>query len=511
MRKKNFMNFIITLAITVVFAIMFGCSIDTDEDSNGDNNQEDTTPQSAIYVRESDGHDSDLGSQDEPKKTIQAAIDIAESLDTSADVYVAEGTYSKDYNTDGVPVVLLKEGISIYGGYSDTDWSIREPLIYISTIKDDSTNDGALDNPNRAIEGGNRITENTIIDGFKIEGGDGEISFAIFNHDGASPTIQNNTICGSSYNNSAGIYNTESSSPIIQKNTIIGGSIDVSFGIYNYDSCAPKIQNNRIIGGLDGSQSIGIYNDTHSSPDIQNNLIDGGNGAYSLGIYNYESSSPVIQNNTINGGSNNGNWSIGIANFSASSIIQNNIIFTYAGSGRCGFYEFDTSSDPDSLQNNDIFDCPNGLYSDWNESGALVLYSISDVNDYNKTTQDIGKPSEGNISDNPAFADIDGADDDISTIGDNDWHLTLLSPDSIKENGINGAHSSFNWGFTIDMDENPRSPLDDSSTTGWSIGAYENNEISKDYKSTIETIDKTSNSKLYENKLHPLAPKGIKR
>lgn len=508
MRKKNFMNLIITLTITVVFAVTLGCLVDTDGDSNGDDDQKDATPDSAIYVRKSDGDDSYPGSQDEPKKTIQAAIDIAESLYTTADVHVAEGTYSRDYNTDGIPVVLLKEGISIYGGYSDSDWSIRDPLTYITIIKDSSTNDGTSDNVNRAIDSGNGITENTIIDGFKIESGDGEASFAIFNHDGASPTIQNNTICGSSYNNSVAIYNTESSSPIIQKNTIIGGGIGASWGIYNYDSCAPIIHNNKIIGGVDGSQSIGIHNDTLSSPDIQNNLIDGGNGAYSLGIYNYDSSSPVIQNNTINGGSNNGNWSIGIANFSASSIIQNNIIFTYAGSGRCGFYEFDTSSDPNFLQNNDIFDCPNGLYSDMDGNGFLT--NILDVNDYNKTTQDAGKPSECNILDNPAFADIDGIDNVISTIEDNDWHLTLSSPDSVKENGINGAHSSLNWGFIVDMDENPRSPLDDSNTTGWSIGAYEYDVKSKG-NPTIEIIDRNSDLKLYENQLHPLAPKGIRR
>jgi hypothetical protein len=39
--------------------------------------------------------------------------------------------------------------------------------------------------------------------------------------------------------------------------------------------------------------------------------------------------------------------------------------------------------------------------------------------------------------------------------------------------GLNGAHSSENWGYTIDKAGNPRSPIDDSDTEGWSMGAYE--------------------------------------
>ena len=250
MRERKFMNSIIILGITVIISIMFGCAINGDIDNNNnDDNEGDIATQEVVYVRDSDGNDSNPGTQAEPKKTIQAGIDLAEFLYTTAEVHVAEGTYSKNYNKDGIPVVLLKDGISIYGGYSDADWNISDPLIYITIIKDDSTTDGALNNPNRTIEGGSGITENTIIHGFKIVGGEGQVSFAMFNYDGASPTIQNNIIYGGSNNNSAGIYNVSSSSPIIQRNTIIGGSISVSFGIcFFFDFFSFGLQARNIIG-----------------------------------------------------------------------------------------------------------------------------------------------------------------------------------------------------------------------------------------------------------------------
>ena len=166
------------------------------------------------------------------------------------------------------------------------------------------------------------------------------------------------------------VYNYNSSSPVIENNTILGGTADSSFGIYNYSGCAPLIEGNRISGGGSGSQSLGIYNDSSSPALIRNNLIDGGGGAYSLAIMNFESS-PVIRNNTICGGHNSANWTVGMFIYTAQPVFQNNIVFTTAGAGRYGIYEFDAAADPGALQNNDIFDCPNGLYFDYDGSAYL--------------------------------------------------------------------------------------------------------------------------------------------
>ncbi|MFW5689395.1 MAG: choice-of-anchor Q domain-containing protein, partial [Spirochaetota bacterium] len=64
-----------------------------------------------------------------------------------------------------------------------------------------------------------------------------------------------------------------------------------------------------------------------------------------------------------------------------------------------------------------------------------------------------------NITGDPLFVDIDGADDDIDTLDDNDWHLTAGSPAA-------DAGAELSADYVTDHDEVPR-------TVPWSIGAYE--------------------------------------
>jgi hypothetical protein len=78
----------------------------------------------------------------------------------------------------------------------------------------------------------------------------------------------------------------------------------------------------------------------------------------------------------------------------------------------------------------------------------------------------------GNINVDPVLFDLDGADNDINTMDDNDWHLSEpvpgpASPLSVTQGGFNGIEEA--WSFTDDYDGNSR-PLD--PTIPWAIGAY---------------------------------------
>ena len=258
-------------------------------------------------------------------------------------------------------------------------------------------------------------------------------------------------LCGSGGNNSYGIFNINSSSSTIQNNTIDGGNaVNYSYGIFNTDFSSPTIRNNTIGGGSAGVHSVGISNTNSSLPTIQNNTIGGGiAGSGSFGIYNISSS--TIQNNTIDGGSGGSN-SYGIYSSSSSPTIQNNIVFTSGSSAGYCLYEFDSSSDPAFLENNDLFDCPTAFYVD---EGVTNLTSISAVNAL------IDMTASGNVSVDPVFADIDGPDDDITTIGDNDWHLTSTSPVEVTQGGLDLTAS-----IPKDKDGIDR-------TVPVSIGAYE--------------------------------------
>ena len=331
------------------------------------------------------------------------------------------------------------------------------------------TEDNIIEINQSVINGGSSGTETTAIKSTNssspaitnstINGGGGGSSRGIRN-DNSSPTIQNSTINGGSGSlESYGIHN-DNSSPTIQDSTINGGSGGfVSYGIYNAFS-APIIQNNTINGGSGPIKNWGIYNTSGAAPMIQNNLIFGGGGTTeSIGIYNLGNSTAIIRNNTINGGENTGN-SYGIRlSINSAPTIENNIIFTSGGGSEYCIYEDFNGSLPVSVRNNDLFSCPDAFYTDADGFGNLTL--ISDVNDFNKTTQSAGSPSSGNASDDPTFVDIDGADDIINTMADNDWHLGPSSTTSVTLGGLDLSSS-----FTTDKDGVPR-------TVPWSIGAYE--------------------------------------
>jgi hypothetical protein len=272
--------------------------------------------------------------------------------------------------------------------------------------------------------------------------------------------IRNNIITGTGGDFSYGVYSTDSSSPTIQGNTINGGSASTySYGVNN-DASSPIVQGNIIDGGSGDTKSYGIYNYPSASPTIRNNIVNGGNGGESYGITSYSSSSPVIENNTVNGGSG-ATKAYGIDMLlSSSGTIENNIIFTTgtATSNYC-LREGDVSSDPISVRNNDLFSCSTALYFDENTTDLTV---VADVN--------VLAGASGNISVDPLFEDIDGTDDDITTMDDNDWHLTVSSPASVATGGIDGGPLGEDWGFTTDMDGVIRTG---DNTTGWTMGAYE--------------------------------------
>ena len=461
----------------------------------------------SFYVSDSAGNIANDGlSPATAKKTISAAITAA-AASTPANVLVAEGAYSV---TSGSTHIVMQEGISLYGGHY-AGFTARDPAAHATTITDASASGGTLAAPNRAVEAGSTITAATVIDGFTLTGGGGDVSSAVFVTNGGAPTVTGNIINGGSGGNiSVGIHNSSLSLSAIQSNTINGGSGGVdSYGIFN-DSSSPaisgntinagsgginsygirngaafaSIQNNTIDGGGGGTNSYGIYNDnssltvrnntilggsggtssrgifnTSSSPTLQNNAIDGGSGTnFSYGIFN-DSSSPTIQNNTIDGGSG-GSRSVGIYSSSSSPFIENNIVFTSAGITRFCLFEGNATGDPASVRNNDLFDCPTALYFD-NDTAISMLGVDGSGNlaqNANGTGMVLATPTAlGNVSADPLFVNQAGGD----------WHFTGSSTVNVAAGGLNGIDEV--WGFTDDKDGVAR------PTTGipWAMGAYE--------------------------------------
>ncbi len=144
------------------------------------------------------------GTSDDPFQTIDYAI-LRAGADGHAAVHVAAGVYSGP--------IALAEGISLYGGYSATNWNDRNNL-----DRNNPTYQTIITLPGgNAINAAGPITSATVVDGFTLRG-----RTAFVNSAGSSPLISNNTIEGLSGPNAHGIIN-DNASPTIQFNIITAG------------------------------------------------------------------------------------------------------------------------------------------------------------------------------------------------------------------------------------------------------------------------------------------------
>jgi len=358
-------------------------SVSTSGDSSSD-----------VFVSASIGNDSSGdGTRTSPYATI--AKGITEATSDGATVRVGRGIYSVSE-----PVEIV-EGVSLYGGYDEGDWS--RDIDANATEIESSASGGDVSIPVETIMGDGFITSETIIDGFTIRGPilpefDGTV-VAIFLHNKASPMISNNRIeGGESKESSLGILLWRAD-PIISNNIIEsrdlmrenGGSVvivgvgspwimnnTISAGTAFKDSAALSlfafsgvIDGNAIDGGEAGEDAAGILLNEYSIEGrITNNTIRGGDGGdKALGI-KADDSSAYIENNTISSGVSSTGMVRAIEMRGEADIdgltIINNIIFTETSAGdRVCIYEGGIIGEPrvaEVVDNNDLYDCPTAFY-----------------------------------------------------------------------------------------------------------------------------------------------------
>ena len=418
------------------------------------------------------------------KQTIMAAVNLASD---PATVVVEAGTYA--VSNTGTVRITLKEGVSLYGGFNAT---FTDRSIGSSIITDQSSATTALPNPNYAVLGDTGITAATLLDGFTILGaGSGSnLTAGLRMHNSAAPTVQHNTINGGSGSTTSyAIYQDTGAAPLIQYNTLYGGNGGTnSIGVKS-DSSSPVIMSNLIEGGSGGSSSTAIAGDsdvamqiranrifggsgTNNSAGISavrgtytinNNLIHAGTGAQSRGVFNTEASTSV-RNNTIYGGSGT-TTAVGLeytySTPSGSFDIENNIILSPSFSGICII-----STIVWAPFNNDLL-CSTALYRD-GVTDYLGLDGFGNLTtNADGSGAQLAPPGSGNVSIDPLLVDIDGPDNDIDTMADNDWHLSALTSTLISAGGLNGIDLS--WSFDTDFDGVTRP----ASGNPWAMGAYE--------------------------------------
>ncbi len=433
-----------------------------------------------VYVR-TNGSDSNPGTDDLPNQTIQKAIDTAAAVYESAEVHVAAGTYQPS------AVIDLKDGISLYGGFSPVDWNLRESnpdwaltgigtSEYPTMIQTSSSIAAVrIANTSRPVTvdgfsvsggvGGSNTTgiycrnsTGVVLQSNAIDGGGGDFSVGV-TIDSSPATLQYNAISGGMNGISVAVV-CNGSNPVISRNKIHGGTSGTggqTVAIYDIGSSA-TIAANTIYGGDAWSSSHGISMESGSTAVIYNNIIDGGTSAAGPGTTGVlvDGSSPILRNNTIcgglvtTGGATNGEE--GITNLNgAHATIENNIIFAL-GSGtqlRYGITAMANSA-PASLKNNYVFDCASGLFA-WVGDPYTSVLDLNTLSGASGNAWDTSGTLLGTMFVEPSGTGWD-------------WHLQATAPVEARQVGLNG--SVLGWGFTDDLAGTTR-------TEPWSMGAYE--------------------------------------
>ncbi|GHV64680.1 hypothetical protein FACS1894199_03520 [Bacteroidia bacterium] len=196
--------------------------------------------------------------------SLSAALQSAKSNTAIKQIWVAAGTYKPDYPADGSSTdsrdksFVLVDSVKMYGGFVGTETTINQRPS-VETGRPTSILSGDLDNDGTPSNGdayhvlvGARVTNNTLLDGFIVTGGNANGTDSI--RIGVS---SGNTLIVRRYNG-GGIYLT-GSSPTLANLLIDGNTAKNGGGIYSFDS-KPKLINSFITNNT-AEEGGGFYAD----------------------------------------------------------------------------------------------------------------------------------------------------------------------------------------------------------------------------------------------------------
>jgi hypothetical protein len=472
----------------------------------------------AIYVDIASGDDSNPGTQELPKKTIQAGIDFVISFLGRGKVKVKNGTYLQ---TDKL---VIKEGASIEGGYG-RNW-VRQDLVNEDTqtiVRGRDAADGSDSIVTAQTDPG--VRPSTVISGISFEtgigyqsmtlvvknaspffkycivsgsGGVGEtIAVAVMTQSGyaqrSEPVFRGCMIeGGAAIGNTYAVQATGDTTATFQYCAIAPGfsQTGYSYGIY-FVGCEVHVESGGVVGvfASAATSAIGVYGkngilkleDCHvaggyaaastkgvesdnCSGYIRNSTVYGGKGTTtSTGVFLAGASMPYVRNCTINGGGVSTSVTYGVFGYSSGAIIENCLIWCdNPATWSCAVTMYGISSVPlpSALNNCDLFNTMYCYAYFPNDSAQWTFYNadaggVGGMEGYLAGRE---KSSSFNIS----VSGVGFVYPAVDIIGSN-WALTSSTPPLIKSGGKN-----FSSLFTDDKAGSTR-----PATGGWSIGAYQ--------------------------------------
>jgi hypothetical protein len=465
---------------------------------------------SFVYVSPSGNDTTGTGALATPYATIAKAVSVAVSGQA---VLVAGGTYTVNSGAATSTNIVVKDGVSLYGGYA-ANFASRDPAVNVTTITDVATaaapsliatdfgvTTGGLATPGvpRAALSVGALTVPVTIDGFTINGSTtastvNSTAVGINNTGAGILTLTNNTLKGGAGTAfSVGVYSVNGT--YVVGNDIVegGSSAGMSFGLYT-GAGTVNAQYSSIKGGS-GASNVAVFNDDLNtiSTNLSNNVIVGGSGANSYGVYSVPGSSypavllnnsivggsgtatstaifaadsvyQYIFNNTIDGGSGAISKGIDLTGFSYSAVVNNTIS---GGSGTTSSTAiFNSTGGYADIEDNILFVSAT--------SGSRICYNNVDGDGIIAITRETFNNNDLSPSCATALYSYVGADvtsvsapttvynaaTTLSALGivsvaptfvsASDWHLTASSPAAVLQGGSNMVGSTL---FSLGLSE----------------------------------------------------------
>jgi len=358
-------------------------------------------PGATWYVDDSVPASGDGLSWETAFPAIQEAIDAAFDGDK---VFVAPGTYLENAHFHGKSIILRST-------------NPFDPGVVVATIID-----GNNAGPVVTFSGSEDRT--CVLEGFTLQNGFASNGGGVCGGTRDQLTrarIQYNTIT----KNKAGYGGAIAwCGGRIQINTITANSA-VYYGGGLWE-CLGTIQNNQITGNSAGDDGGGLHN---CDGTIRRNTIRGNSaGWFGGGLAGCDH---LIRNNVII--ANSAEWRGG-GLWECRAIIENNLVAgNYAGSDGGGFYDCDKIVESNTIADNSAGSYGGGTSSCNGTIRNCIIWGNTAPNnpeiDHSSDptyscVRDWSGGGEGNITEDPAFLDRDGPDDDPLTYDDNDYRLS---------------------------------------------------------------------------------------
>ncbi len=286
---------------------------------------------STIYVKAGASGANNGSSWANAYTSLQDALSAAISSDQ---IWVAAGTYYPTAGADRSATFMLKDGVSIYGGFDGAEALLaeRDPDTNVTTLSGDIGTPGDTGDNSYHVVTGSGTDSSALLDGFTItagnangsdpafygggmynESGSPTLSNLIFSgnaafvygggmyNQGSSPSVTNVTFSSNTAARGGGMYNNQNSNVTLTNVTFSGNAASYRGGGMTVASSTPTLTNVTFSGNTAQSGG-GLHNAFSGSPTLTNVTFSGNLASVNGGaIFNYSGSNPIITNSILYG------------------------------------------------------------------------------------------------------------------------------------------------------------------------------------------------------------------